>query len=104
VGYACEKSVEKSSCEKRITSEKESCQKNCCKKNHNSKNEPHGCSGKCSHSGCTTSGLQFSFLAQNEFELSNDLFNFSLKKPITYYKKNSISDGFTSIWSPPKIK
>jgi hypothetical protein len=106
MGYACGKNPETTSCEKKAISKKEtadSCQKDCCKKNHDSKKDQHGCSGKCDHSGCTASGLQFSLIAINEFEFNNNLFNFSFKKTIPYYKNSSLSDGFTFIWQPPKI-
>lgn len=105
--YACGKSSEKSSCEKRVTSKKEtsdSCQKDCCAKNHGTKKDQHGCSGKCDHSGCTPTALAFSMIAVNEFEFNNNLFNFSLEKSISYHKTAGLSDGFTSIWLPPKIK
>jgi hypothetical protein len=106
-GYACGKTSEKTSCEKKAISKKEtsdSCKKDCCKKNHDSKKDQHGCSGKCDHSSCTTTALQFSLIAINEFEFNNNLFNFSLEKSISYHKTARISDGFTSIWLPPKIK
>lgn len=105
--YACGKSSEKISCVKNIISKNEtsdSCQKDCCKKNHNSKKDHHGCNGKCDHSNCITTVLQFSLIAINDFEFNNNLFNFSLKKSISYHKTASISAGFTSIWLPPKIK
>ena len=98
--YACGKSSGKTSCEEKVTSTKansDSCQKECCKK------DQHGCNGKCAHSGCTTSGLQFSLISENEFNL-NHVFNFSLERPILYYTETPVSDGFTSIWLPPKIK
>lgn len=104
--YACQRSSEKMNCEKKTTSKEEtsdSCQKECCSKEHSSKKDQHGCSGKCDHSSCTTSGLQYSLMAINEFEFSNNLFNFSLEKVTPYYKDINISDGFTSIWLPPKI-
>lgn len=106
-GYACGKTAEKMSCEKKATSKKEtsdSCQKNCCAKNHDSKKDQHGCSGKCDHSSCTPTALQFSLVTLNEFEFNNDLFNFSLEKSVSYHKTDRISDGFTLIWLPPKIK
>ncbi|UUF14736.1 MULTISPECIES: hypothetical protein [Flavobacterium] len=105
-GYACGKSSEKTSCEKKAVSKKEnshSCQEDCCKKGHDSKDQ-HGCSGKCDHSSCTTTALQFSLITTNEFEFENNLFNFSSEKSVSYYKTASISDGFTSIWLIPKIK
>lgn len=104
MSYACGKSPEKNSCEKKMNPVKNSCQKDCCKEAHNSKKDEHGCSGKCNHSGCTTSGLQFSLITENQFGINNELFHFSFKKPIMYYKNSSVSDGFTSIWAPPKIK
>lgn len=107
MGYACGNSSEKMSCTEKSISKKEttdSCQKDCCKKTHNSKKDQHGCSGKCDHAGCTTSGLQFSLITVYEFEFNNNLFNFSLEKATPYYKNISISDGFTSIWLPPKIQ
>ncbi|QOG04896.1 hypothetical protein IHE43_06810 [Flavobacterium sp. MDT1-60] len=105
--YACGKSSEKTSCEKKVTSTKsnsDSCQKDCCKKGSSSKKDQHGCNGKCDHSGCTTSGLQFSLISENEFTFNDNTFNFSLEKPILYYTETPVSDGFTSIWLPPKIK
>lgn len=104
--YACGNNTEKTSCEKGPTSKevKDSCEKDCCKKNHSTKKDQHGCNGKCDHSSCTTTTLQFSLIAINEFEFNNNLFNFSLEKSISYHKTASISDGFTSIWLPPKIK
>ncbi|WP_428229642.1 hypothetical protein [Flavobacterium sp.] len=107
LSYACGRAEEKTSCEKKTTSKKEttdSCQKDCCKKNQKSKEDQHGCNGKCDHSGCTTSGLQYSLVAINEFEFNNNLFNFSFEKVTPYYKNTTISDGFTSIWLPPKIR
>lgn len=104
--YACGRAEEKMDCEKKETSKKEtsdSCKKDCCKENKKDKRGQHGCNGKCDHSGCTTSFLQLSLII-NEIDLSNNLFNFSTKKPISYYNNASISDGFTSIWLPPKIK
>ncbi|OMQ09985.1 hypothetical protein [[Flexibacter] sp. ATCC 35103] len=105
-GYACGNASEKTSCEKKTISKKEtdgSCEKDCCKDNHGSKKDQHGCSGKCDHSGCTTSGSAFILITTNEFEFDNNLFNFSTEKTTLHHKTASISDGFTSIWLPPKI-
>lgn len=106
-GYACGRTNEKMSCEKKETSKKEtsdSCRKDCCKKKNDSKKDQHGCNGKCDHSGCTASGLQFSLIALNEFDFNTNLFNFSVEKTTPYHRNSRISAGFTSIWSPPKIK
>ncbi|WP_223709044.1 hypothetical protein [Flavobacterium potami] len=82
--------------------EENSCSKKCCEKK-TSKHEKHNCDGKCRHSGCTTSALQFIILTSNEFDLQNDVFNFSLKNTIASYSNSTISSGFTSIWLKPKI-
>ncbi|WP_228515133.1 hypothetical protein [Flavobacterium sp. MR2016-29] len=106
-GYACGRTSEKSSCEKKVNSKGEaqnSCKKDCCQKKQDSKKDQHGCNGKCDHSSCTSTALQFSLITINEFDFHNNLFNFSLNKSISYHKTDSISDGFTSIWAPPKIK
>lgn len=102
-GYACGKSSEKNSCEKKVTSS-HLCEKDCCKKSQDSKKDKGGCNRKCDHSSCTTTILQFSMITPNEFEFENNLFNFSPEKSISFYKTASISDGFTSIWLIPKIK
>lgn len=105
-GYACGNASEKTSCEKKAISNKEtagSCEKDCCKKNGDSKKDQHGCNGKCDHSGCTTSSLAFILIASNEFEFDTNLFNFSTEKTALDHKTASLSDGFTSIWLPPKI-
>ena len=104
--YACAKSSEKTSCEKKATSKANtnSCEKDCCKKDSSSKKDQDGCNGKCDHSGCPTSGLQFSLILENEFDFNTQTFNFSLEKPILYYTETPVSDGFTTIWLPPKIK
>lgn len=105
-GFACGKASEKVSCERKtsIKTDSESCQKQCCQKEHSSKKDQHGCHGKCDHTGCTSSGLHFSLISENEFDFNTNTFNFCTEKPILYYTEAPVSDGFTSIWSPPKIK
>ena len=106
LGIACENNYDKI-LNKKENSTKEmnsdSCTKDCCKKTSNSKNKKHSCDGKCSHTNCTTSSLQLSIPTSNDFDLQNSIFNFLIEKPIAYYKEVNISDGFTSIWLPPKI-
>lgn len=105
-GFACGNNTMKTSHKREITSdekEKNCCSKECCKKTKDSKKEKHDCGGKCNHTNCTTSSLQFSIPASNEFDFQNDIFNFSIEKPNSYYNEANISDGFTSIWLPPKI-
>lgn len=87
---------------KEIAAKESSCAKKCCEKK-SSKQEKHNCDGKCRHSGCNTAALQFVILTTNDFDLQNDVFNFSLKNTISYSNKSDISPGFTSIWLKPKI-
>ncbi|MFH6944464.1 hypothetical protein [Flavobacterium sp. FlaQc-50] len=106
-GFACGNKTEKNTPKKEISSdkkEKDNCTKDCCKNTNPAEKEQHDCDGKCSHTNCTTSSLQFSIPASNDFELQTSSFNFSTKKTISYYNEANISDGFTSIWLPPKIK
>ena len=102
-GYPCNTHSEKSSHAKEMAAEKKEkdcCTKSCCQKT--SKKKKHNCGGKCDHTNCTTSSFQLSIPASNDFSFQNN-FNFSVEKPITYYNETNISDGFTTIWCPPKI-
>ncbi|QSB28106.1 hypothetical protein [Flavobacterium sp. CLA17] len=106
-GFACENHTGKNAPKREISAnekEKDCCKKDCCSKAASPKKEKHDCDGKCSHTNCTTSSLQFSIPALNDFNLENSLFNFSIEKPVSYYNEASISDGFTSIWLRPKIQ
>ena len=96
--YACNNGHHKEMTQK----DENSCSKKCCKKK-TSKQEKHNCDGKCRHSGCTTSALQFVILTSNNFDFQNDVFNFGLKNTFSYYPEITISSGFTSIWLKPKI-
>ncbi len=97
VNYACNMGHHKE-----ISKETDSCSKKCCEKK-TSKKEKQDCDGKCRHSSCNTSVLQFVILDSNNFDLQNDVFNFSLKNIISSYNESDISSGFTSIWLKPKI-
>ncbi|WJS95014.1 hypothetical protein NYQ10_00845 [Flavobacterium johnsoniae] len=88
---------------KEVVAKKEnSCSKKCHEKK-TSKEEKHNCDGKCRHSGCNTSTFSSIILTSNEFDLENNVFNFSVKNTFTYYPEVIISSGFTSIWLKPKI-
>lgn len=102
LSYACEMKSEKSCCNKELSSKGD--KKNCCKKDNDSKNKTHdgGCNGKCGHSNCTTSTVQFS-LAFFEIKFKNDNFAFSEKKQNYILSESNISAGFYSIWLIPKI-
>nr|WP_315222952.1 hypothetical protein [uncultured Flavobacterium sp.] len=107
MSFACEKKSEKKSCEQKMTSSEEktaACKKECCTQNHDSDKDQHGCNGKCDHTNCTTTATLFSLVTENKFEFTNNLFNFSSEKSVSYHKTASISAGFPSIWLLPKIK
>ena len=100
--YACGIKSEKSCCKKEISSKGE--KKDCCKKDNHSKNKSHqgSCNGKCGHSNCTTSSVQFS-LAFFEIKFKNNNFDFSENEQNYIHLETNISSGFYSIWLIPKI-
>ena len=99
LNYACGTKTEKSCCKKEISSKTE--KKECCK-NH-SKDKENSCGGKCGHSNCTNSTVNFSIVEFNDFKFNNNNFDFSSIKQNFYYSKTNIANGFTSVWLPPKI-
>ncbi|EPE9901171.1 hypothetical protein ACSN7Q_002330 [Flavobacterium psychrophilum] len=99
--YACGTKTEKSCCKKETTSKTE--KKDCCK-NKQSKEQDNSCGGKCGHSNCTSSSVNFSIISFYEIEFKNNSFDFSTEKPKFHHSKTFISSGFTSVWLPPKIK
>lgn len=101
LSYACGTKTEKSCCAKKTTSKNE--KKDCCK-NKQSKEEDNSCGGKCGHSNCTASTVNFSLISFYEIEFKNNNFDFSTEKPKFYHSETFISSGFTSVWLPPKIK
>lgn len=101
VSYACETKTSNSCCKKEMKAKPE--EKGCCKKSKESKEEEKGCGGKCGHSNCTASSMQFSILSLDEIEIKNNFFGFALEKPVFYHKETTISSGFYSVWLPPKI-
>jgi len=79
----------------------------CCKNSkHNSENKDKdhdgGCNGKCGHSNCTTSTVQFS-LAFFEIKFKNNNYDFSEKEQNYFNSETNLSSGFYSIWLIPKI-
>lgn len=99
--YACGTKTEKSCSKKEATSKTE--KKDCCNGKH-SKSNDNSCGGKCGHSNCTTSTVNFSLISFSEIEYKNNNFDFSIEKPKFHYAKTFISSGFTSVWLPPIIK
>jgi hypothetical protein len=101
LGYACGIKTEKSCCKREIAKKTE--KKDCCK-NKQSKEQDNSCGGKCGHSNCTTSTVNFSVISFFEIEFNNNNYNFSTEKPKFHHSETYISSGFTSVWLPPKIK
>ncbi len=99
--FACGNKTENSCCKKDTSSKTE--KKDCCK-NKQSKEENNSCGGKCGHSNCTASTVNFSIISFYEIEFKNNNFHFSTEKPKFYHSETFISSGFTSVWLPPKIK
>ncbi|WP_395051389.1 hypothetical protein [Flavobacterium sp.] len=100
---ACEMKSGKSCCNSETTSSNRE-KKGCCKVVNHSKNKDHEgpCNGKCGHSNCTTSSVQFS-IAFFEIKFKNNNFKFSEKEHNYFNTQANISDGFFSIWLIPKI-
>jgi hypothetical protein len=99
---ACEMKSEKSCCNKEISSKGD--KKECCKKSSDSEKTNHdgSCKGKCGHSNCVPSSVQFN-LAFFEIKFKNDNFDFSEKNQNYFNSETNLSSGFYSIWLIPKI-
>lgn len=98
MSYSCEMKVEKSCCNKEVSSSTAE-KMDCCK----SKNkQSDGCNGKCGHSNCVTISNQFS-LVFFEMHFKNNNFAFSEKKQNYFNFNTNISSGFYSLWLIPKI-
>lgn len=100
LNYACGTKVEKECCKKEMSSKK--VEKDCCKNSQSNKNK--SCGGKCGHTNCTTTSVNFSIVSLNEIEFKNNNFDFSHEKQKFYHSETFISSGFSFIWQPPKIK
>jgi len=100
--YGCEMKSGKPCCNKETSVNKE--KKECCKTANQTKNKEHkgGCNGKCGHSNCTTSSVQFS-IAFFEIKFKNHNFNFSEQEQNYFNSETNLSSGFHSIWLIPKI-
>ena len=75
----------------------------CCDKKSSTDKDNTGCKGKCGHSNCTVSIIQFAIISfvANDLSLEN-YFSFPNKLNFCYLKTN-ISSGFYSLWLIPKI-
>ncbi|PKB15870.1 hypothetical protein [Flavobacterium sp. 5] len=99
--YACGTKSEKDCCKKEVSSKSE---KKECSKNNHSKDKSDNCGGKCGHTNCTTSSVNFSIISFSEIEFKDNNFDFSDEKSKFYDSETFITSGFTSVWLPPKIK
>jgi len=104
LSYSCEMKSKKSCCNKEMSSSKE--KMDCCKNSNHSKGQEKdhegGCNGKCGHSNCTTSSVQFS-IAFFEMQFKSNNFVFLEKKQNYFNSETNLSSGFYSIWLIPKI-
>lgn len=101
VTYACGSHSEKNSCNKETSADAE--KMDCCKKDTHSKNKnDEGCNGKCGHSNCVTTSIQFS-IAFFEIKFNSNNFDFSEKNQNYIHSETNLSSGFYSIWLIPKI-
>jgi hypothetical protein len=101
LSYACGTKTEKSCCKKVMSSKTE--KKDCCKNKQSKDKDSSSCGGKCGHSNCTTSSIQFSLVFFNDIKFNNNNFDFSSIKQNFYYSITNIAAGFYSIWLIPKI-
>lgn len=103
--YACgtKTTQTQKSCCKKSKTEKNN-KNDCCKKrNSNSDKENNGCDGKCNKSNCSCPTTNFAFILPFCTEDKVKIYFAKTKKNKNYYNENHLSDGFTSIWTPPKI-
>ncbi len=102
LAVACEMKSEKPCCTKEISSKSD--KKECCEKTSDSKNKSlyGNCNGKCGHSNCVTSSVQFSAVFF-EIKFKNNNFDFSEKEQNYIHSETNLSSGFYSIWLIPKI-
>ncbi|MFV7236571.1 MULTISPECIES: hypothetical protein [Flavobacterium] len=100
--FACGNNSEKHSCKKEVSSKSD--KDDCCKDDSHSKNKNHeGCGGKCNHSKCACASSSNTSISISEWNINNNIFNFSSEKQKFYNYETSISSGFNSLWLIPKI-
>lgn len=110
VTYACgknHKKTEKSCSKKESTSKTEKadkkslCKENPCKGEHSTKDQ--GCGSTCNHSNCKCVHFTVTIALAEENLLKDTIINFSARKHSVINTENNLSEGFHSIWQPPKI-
>lgn len=108
--YACgknHKKTEKSSAKKESNSKTEQtpikklCKEDPCKSEHSTKNQ--GCGSSCNHPNCKCVHFTVTIVLTQENLLKDNIINFSVRKHNPIVTENNLSEGFHSIWQPPKI-
>lgn len=99
--FACEKNSTKHTTAKEISSKV--CNEDCCKNDSHSKSKNNGCGGKCNHSKCACASFSNTSITISEWDINNNVFNFSSEKQNFYNYETNISSGFNSLWLIPKI-
>ena len=101
LNYACGTNAEKRCCKNEMPSKTE--KKSCCE-SKKSENQNKPCGGKCGHSNCTVTVINYSLIPLNDIDFRNNAFVLSNKKQNFFYDDTFLSSGFTSVWLPPKIR
>jgi hypothetical protein len=110
VSYACgknHKKTEKSCAKKESNSKTEKadkkslCNEDPCKGEHSTKDR--GCGSNCNHSNCKCVHFTVTIALAEENLLKDTIINFSARKHSVINTENNLSEGFHSIWQPPKI-
>ena len=105
--YACgknQKKTEKSSHHSKSASQaekKDICKDDPCKDEHSNKDQ--GCGSNCNHPNCKCVHLNVTLALTQENLLKDTIVNFSARKYSLTDTENNLSQGFHSIWQPPKI-
>ena len=100
--FACENNSVKHSPKKEVSSKKGN--DDCCNKDGHSKSKQHnGCDSNCSRSKCACASSCHTSIVITEWNINDDLFNFSSEKQKFHNFQTSISSGFYSLWLIPKI-
>lgn len=94
---ACGNQTEKSCCSKKSSSE----DANCNKDNHSKNKKNNSCNEKCNHSTCSFSTTHFGIVSPFNSDLK-PIFVWSEKQRF-HFSVNTVSSGFLSIWTIPKI-
>lgn len=100
--FACENHSVKKSCNKELSLKTE--KKDCCSNDSHSNNKNHnGCNGRCGHGLCSGLSVNIGITSSVQFEIHDNVFNFSTEKQKFYQSVSFTSAGYSSIWLIPKI-